>query len=69
MSVNIKRAKSTTAKLKAFAVDGSQNLFDTETGEFFNLNDMIAKTFGEGTPVDIQVGLKSEEEVTPDSAN
>ncbi len=67
MSVNIKRAKSTTAKLKAFAVDSSKNLFDTETGEFTNLNTLIAETFGEDTPVDIQVTLKSEEEVTPES--
>ena len=67
MSVNIKRARSTTAKLKAFAVDSSRNLFDTETGEFTNLNTLIAETFGEDTPVDIQVTLKSEEEVTPES--
>ena len=67
MSVNIKKSKSTTAKLKAFAVDSSKNLFDTETGEFTNLNTLIAETFGEDTPVDIQVTLKSEEEITPDA--
>ena len=67
MSVNIKKSKSTTAKLKAFAVDSSKNLFDAETGEFTNLNTLIAETFGEDTPVDIQVTLKSEEEITPDA--
>lgn len=67
MSINVRKSRSTTAKLKAFAVDGDKNLFDTETGEFTNLNTLIAETFGEDTPVDIQVTLKSEEEVTPKS--
>lgn len=64
MSVNIRKSKSTTAKLKAFAVDGDRNLFDTETGEFTNLNTLIAETFGEDTPVDIQVSLKIDEDVS-----
>lgn len=64
--VQIKKSRNTTAKFKAFAVDGNRNFVDTETGELVDVNSVIAKTFGEDTPVDIQVTLKSEEEVAPE---
>lgn len=64
--VQIKKSRNTTAKFRAFAVDGNKNFIDTETGELVDVNSVIAKTFGEDTPVDIQVTLKSEEEVSPE---
>lgn len=65
MSYSVKRSKQTSAKFKAFAVDGDRNFIDTESGEFVNVADVIAKTFGEDTPVDVSVSLKSEDDITP----
>lgn len=62
--VQIKKNRSTTAKFKAFAVDGEHNFIDTESGELVSIEDVIAKTFGEDTPVDIQVSLKEDEDIT-----
>ena len=62
--VQIKKNRSTTAKFKAFAVDGDRNFIDTETGEMVSVADVIAKTIGENTPVDIQVSLKEDEDIT-----
>ena len=63
--VQIKKNRSTTAKFRAFAVDGERNFIDTESGELVSIGDVIAKTFGEDTPVDISVTNKVEEELDP----
>lgn len=63
--VQIKKNRSTTAKFRAFAVDGDRNFIDTESGELISIGDVIAKTFGEDTPVDISVTNKVEEELDP----
>ena len=64
MSYQIKKSRGTSAKFKAFAVDGTKNFVDTETGEVVDIQDIIAKSFGENTPVDISVSVKSEDDVT-----
>ena len=64
MSYSVKKSKSTSAKFKAFAVDGTNQFIDTETGEVVDINTIIAKTFGENTPVDINVSIKTDEDVT-----
>ena len=66
MPYNVKRSKNTTAKFKAFAVDGAKNFIDTETGQIVDVQDIVAKTFGEDTPVDISVSNKSEDDITPE---
>lgn len=63
--VQIKKNRSTTAKFRAFAVDGECNFIDTESGELVDIGSVIAKTFGEDTPVDISVTNKVEEELDP----
>ena len=65
MSYSVKRNKTTSAKFKAFAVDGDRNFVDTETGSLVNVADIIAKSFGEDTPVDLSVTLKDESDITP----
>ena len=65
MAYNVKKSRNTTAKFKAFAVDGARQFVDTETGSIVDIQDIIAKSFGEGTPVDIQVSLKDETDITP----
>lgn len=62
--VQIKKNRSTTAKFRAFAVDCERNFIDTESGELVDIGSVIAKTFGEDTPVDIQVSLKEDEDIT-----
>lgn len=62
--IQIKKNRSTTAKFRAFAVDGECNFIDTESGELVDIGSVIAKTFGEDTPVDIQVSLKEDEDIT-----
>ncbi len=64
MSYSVKKSKATSAKFKAFAVDGSNQFVDTETGEIVDINSIIAKSFGENTPVDINVSVKTDEDVT-----
>ena len=64
MSYSVKKSKATQAKFKAFAVDGANQFIDTETGEVVDINTIIAKTFGENTPVDINVSIKTDEDVT-----
>ena len=64
MSYSVKKQRSTSAKFKAFAVDGANQFIDTETGEVVDVNSIIAKSFGENTPVDIQVSLKADEDIT-----
>jgi len=66
MPYNVKRSKNTTAKFKAFAVDGAKNFIDTETGQIVDVQDIVVKTFGEDTPVDISVSNKSEDDITPE---
>lgn len=66
MSYQIKKSAATTAKFKSFLVSADRNFIDSETGSLISIADVIAKTFGEDTPVDIQVSLKSEEEVDSD---
>ena len=66
MSYSVKRSKQTSAKFKAFAVNSDRNFLDTESGELVNVADVIAKTFGEDTPVDVSVSLKSEDDITPE---
>ena len=67
MGYNVKKSRNTTAKFKAFAVDGNKNFVDTESGEIVSVQDIIAKTFGEDTPVDINVTNKQEDDITPDA--
>ena len=64
MSYSVKKQRSTSAKFKALAVDGANQFVDTETGEVVDINSIIAKSFGENTPVDISVSVKSEDDVT-----
>lgn len=64
MSYQVKKNRGVSAKFKAFAVDGDRNFIDTETGEMVSVADVIAKTIGENTPVDIQVSLKEDEDIT-----
>ena len=64
---SVKKQKNTTAKFKAFAVDGNRNFVDTETGAIISVADIIAKSFGEDTPIDISVSNKQEDDVTPDA--
>jgi len=66
MPYNVKRSKNTTAKFKAFAVDGAKNFIDTETGQIVDVQDIVVKTFGEDTLVDISVSNKSEDDITPE---
>lgn len=66
MSYSVKKSKATSAKFKAFAVDGERNFIDTESGELVDIGSVIAKTFGEDVPVDISVSLKTEEDATPE---
>ena len=67
MSYSVKKNKGVTAKFKAFSVTEDRNFLDNESGELISIADVIAKTIGEGIPVDISVTLKSEEEVTPEN--
>lgn len=64
MSYQVKRSAATTAKFKSFLVSADRNFIDSETGSLISIADVIAKTFGEDTPVDIQVSLKSDEDIT-----
>jgi len=66
MPYNVRRSKNTTAKFKAFAVDGAKNFIDTETGQIVDVQDIVVKTFGEDTLVDISVSNKSEDDITPE---
>ena len=66
MSYSVKRNKTTSAKFKAFAVDSEMNFVDTETGALVDVASIIAKSFGEGTPVDLNVTLKDESDITPE---
>ena len=63
---SVKKQKNTTAKFKAFAVDSDRNFVDTETGTIVSVADVIAKSFGENVPVDLNVTLKDESDVTPE---
>lgn len=64
---SVKKSKATTAKFKNFAVNDSKNFVDLESGEIVGIQDIIAKTFGEDTPIDISVTNKQEDDVTPDA--
>lgn len=66
MGYSVKKSRQTSAKFKAFAVDDNRNFVDTETGSIVSVADIIAKSFGENTPVDLSVTLKDESDITPD---
>ena len=66
MSCQIRQTSATTAKFKNFAVCSDRTFLDVETGTLTNIADIIAKTFGEDVPLDIQVNLKNEEDITPE---
>ena len=66
MSYVIKKNSGATAKFRALAIDSNKCFVDTDTGKILDFSNIIAKTFGEDTPVDISVSNKSEDDITPE---
>lgn len=64
MSYVIKKNRGTSAKFRALAVDSEKRFIDTETGEFIDLADILAKSFGENEPMDLNATIKSDEDIT-----
>ena len=64
MSYVIKKNRGTSAKFKALAVDGEKRFVDTETGNYIDLADILAKSFGENEPMALRATIKSDEDIT-----
>ena len=68
MSYSCKKSKSINCKFKSLSVVDNKSFIDSETGELIDLASVVAKTIGNGEPIDVTITNKDEEDITPDSA-
>ena len=67
MPYNVKKSKNINCKFKSLSVVDDKSFVDNETGQLIDLASIVAKTIGNGEPVDVTITNKDEEDITPDS--